>query len=739
MRRILRLSFALVMLSAAAGAQEDVVVYMDAHKPLELRGVQSGSLSSANCGITPGVDLKQAYLVQGTLAELVVKCRKFLTQFSIKTVNVTNLQTFRVEDLEEAANLTTPLSSAGAPVSKGALPKGVATSGNLPQRTAQQFLAEMLDPATKAGPIIELNSDWLVLAREAERVEAEDKSFRQIKSQLLGTAPAALETVPDPVPTAGTGPLQDRRSDAYANCASMAAKPSLNGAKGCLHSIYLLEYSDEFPPHQKYGNEPAFRDLVVADNDAVAMVNNLGVLLSTQIPSVANALNAFEGDLAQYRADLNVFAGNMQALEDARELFDKLSGYTKQIEIRARLAQSLNSSGTTTVDVAELNKLAEEYYAAAGGPQFHPPAGLCEMFANFKIDIPNLLHTSEHLDPGNNRPACDDVRSVADRAISLGISAAQHVGEYYAPEIRAAYDAVNVTIPSRINEINILQSQVLSRANEIYDNSSVETPLPIQFNLSGMGTNPVFTFDVYMVETFPRFMVPPLSAQAPAGANALPPPASANAATPAAAHGNGSGGPPDTSSGAIVSHGEVKVHDLYRATMVAAFGFSGVGETTFTSTTVDTGTASDGTTTCSSGAPCTKITVSRGANHSSALVGFSYHPFGYDAFPDAKQSFKHRWGIMGGLSVQNVNDYYAGLDLQIARAVQIMGGTNFYRQKALSPGYANGGIYPGTPTFDGAQHWTTGAFGGIGLNLSIFRKAFGWATGIGVSAPGKGN
>jgi len=763
-RSILGLAVALVMLTVSARAQEDAVVYMDAQCPLEVRAVQSSSVSSIECSKLSKSKLSlpesgpsssgqqpsppDGYLVQGARNEFVIQHRKFLTEYSVNIDGVTSLQNFLVEDLEEAANLTTPLSSAAASVSKGAVPKGVATSGNLPQRTAQQFLTEMLDPATKAGPVTELNSDWLVLVREAERVEAEEHAFAMDRDLLLGTTPAAV--VPDVIPPGSTGSLSDRTSEVNANCSPVAAHPSLSGAQACLHSIYLLEYSDAFPPREKYGDEDAFRALVVVVGEsqkephgAIEMVKNLANVLSTQVPDLSSALNTFESDLAQYRADLNVFTGNMQALEDAREQFESLSGFTKKTEIRARLAQSLNPSGTTTVDAAELNKLADEYYSAAGGPNFHAPAGFGSMFRTLGSNIPNLPHSSsDDHEPGFKKPEPGvDVKPTADHAILMAASAAEHIGDYYETRLDTAYEAVHVKLPARVNEVNVLQSQVLSRANEIYDNSNVETPVRKQFNLGGQGGNLKVYFTVRMVETFPRFVIPPVSAQAATATSALPPPANPNTTQPASAPVNGSGAAPDTSSGVIVAHGEVDVHDLYHATMVAAFGFSGAGETTFTGTTVNTGTASDGITACSSATPCTKITVSRGTNHSSALVGLSYHPYGYDTFPrlKQKQNFKHLWGIMGGLSVQNLNDYYAGLDLQIAHALQVMGGANFYRQKALSPGYTNGGTYPGTPTFDRGQHWTSGAFGGIGLNLSIFRKAFGSVTGIGVIVPSKGN
>ena len=104
------------------------------------------------------------------------------------------------------------------------------------------------------------------------------------------------------------------------------------------------------------------------------------------------------------------------------------------------------------------------------------------------------------------------------------------------------------------------------------------------------------------------------------------------------------------------------MHDRYKATMVAMFAFSSIGTQTFTNMTVSSGTASDGSTACTSLAAINQISVTPAAAHSAVLVGFSFHPYGYDTYPHFRQGFKHRWGIMGGLSVLSFNDYYVGPD-----------------------------------------------------------------------------
>jgi hypothetical protein len=180
--------------------------------------------------------------------------------------------------------------------------------------------------------------------------------------------------------------------------------------------------------------------------------------------------------------------------------------------------------------------------------------------------------------------------------------------------------------------------------------------------------------------------------------------------------------------------------------MVAAFAFSpNLKERSIQSTPVTTGIPTGSTTPCSTSSPCSQAVVVNGSPHTSVILGVSYHPGGYDTFPHAYagekllEYLKHEVGIFGGLSVQNLNDYYAGIDFQFAHGLQFMGGANFLRTDALAPGYTNGNIYAGSPTFAGPQHFKTGAYFGIGLNLSIFRKAFGSVTGLGTSATSSGS
>jgi hypothetical protein len=763
-RRLFCLMITLVLLWAEAHAQSNTVVFMDARYPLQVGPFLEGPPGYFSSG-------PYGFLVQGGRNEFVLVNRRFLTEYTISIDGVTTLQNFPIEDLNEAASLTTALQAATSAVSKGAAPKGLSTSGNLSQRTAQQILSELLSPDTSAGPLTELNSDWLTLSHEAQRVEADKATVLAMFGTLLGPGLGPVFPAPVPAPQgapvppfAEPGPLTN---NVHTMCNPSLGAPTLHGVELCLSSILSLEYSTTFPPAPPaivplpapfpppppfivsppvsgYSDEPAFRDLIVTDNDAILMVQNLGNALATQVPATSTALSTLDGDTAQYLADLNVFVGNLQALNDSLVLLQNLQPYTQLTQIRAHLQSLLNPTGTTAVDPTELNALARQYQQAGGGITAAAIDRLSPEFAVFADGIYHLpsIPVAAPVPPAAGAPRTTFFAYMRGLEVVLrGVHGTDLVEDEH---------TFNVVVPDYIRSVNILQSQVLSRTNEIYDRSDVPVPVRKQLDISGNSGNLLVYYTVRKIETFPRFAVPPLTEQGQAAAASLPaaaapptPAASTTAAASTASTSSTSSSPAstpgaDTSSGVIVAHGVVQVHDRYKATMVAMFGFSGIGTQTFTNTTVSSGTASDGSTACNSTNPCTQISVTPGAAHSAVLVGFSFHPYGYDTYPHFHQSFKHSWGIMGGLSVLSFNDYYAGPDLQIAHGIQVALGVNVYQQGKLNPIYMNNGIYPGTPTFT-VQHWTTGVFGGIGLNLSIFRKAFGSVTGVGTSTKSTGS
>jgi len=680
-------------------------------------------------------DERSPFLVQGQRNQLRVIRRKFLTNYSFFIDSKISVKNFPIEDLEEAANLTAPLSSAPAPgVSKGAVPKGLATGGNLALRTAQDLMAELLNPATSSNPVNEIGSDWLVVKREAENVRTDAITFQAAWGNFRG------------VPVAGN------------SCLPAYGAPTLISVDACLDTLNAAERSGSFPvpvvPARPYSDEDEFRRLVVRDNDAIAMVSSLGGVLTQQTPMLTSQLTAFDGDLALLRADMNTLAGNVQAIQDAVDLLDSITPAMTKAQIKSRLIQTLNGGSKPVLDDAELNLLTNEYYSFtrshAGSEAVNRAKLAIELlWLEGRRQTEQALGFVTTLTPNlpPDRPCTSDANgiSTADRnGVELGCLADQ-IGSRYSYVLEQNHVKLNDDLPTEIAGINIKQSNLLARANEIYDNSSVITPLAKAIDLGGSKGNLRVYFTIYETESFPRFAIPrgapgmgSVAGTTPAVVATSAPPAANSAATT----------PPTQPSGTPIPGGMVEVHDRYKATVVAAFAFSNVKETSILTNTVSTGNATVSTAAnpvpCSATTQCSQVRVSPGPVHSSAIVGLSYHPWGYDTFPGAyswskpREALKQGFGIFGGLSVQNLNDYYAGVDLQIAHGLQIMGGVNFFRRDTLATGFANGGIYPGTPNFKGPQEWTHGGYFGLGLNLSIFRKVFGSMTQLGSKAASSG-
>jgi hypothetical protein len=676
------------------------------------------------------------FLVQDKRSELRVFRRKFFARYALFVDSVTKIKTFKVENLGDAANLTTPLSSTGAAASKGAVPKGLATSGALTPRTAQDLIAELLNPATATNPVSEIASDWEVVRREAENVRNDARSFQANWSTVVGS-PASED----------------------------ACLPTLTSARQCLNRRNDEEESGHFSKDkQTYSDEDGFRRLFVNDNAAIGMVNSLATLLAQQTPALSNQLSSFDGDLASLRADMNTLAGNVEAIHDASALLPLITEDMTKAQIKQRLIQTLTGGSKPAVDDAELSKLSEQYYRLTRAPAAQ------KVVRNAQSAIKSLWREGlRQMD----KMLSDAVAVPAlKRRTVTAYPADEFEGKvgrvrWWADQLDAQYSDLldqdhwlfGEVLPDKIAGINTQQIALLTRANDIYNNSQVDIPLDVGIVLPGQKGNLRVYFSIYEAETFPRFSIPStLSGSLLTGNQAtfipLGSPTTATAGTSTSTSTTGSTTatppPPVATSGAAVTSGSFEVHDRYNATMVAAFAFSpGLKEISITTNTITTGTATGSTSAnpipCSTTAPCTQVTQSAGPGHSSVIVGLAYHPFGYDRFPGAdswkhaSQALKHEIGMFGGLSVQNLNDYYFGADLQVAHGIQIMGGINFFRQKTLGSGFVSGGVYPGTPSFAGPDQWTHGAYFGIGLNLRKFKKGFGSVTELGSAAPSTGS
>jgi hypothetical protein len=724
MQRALRhaVTVCLTLSASSAMAQNNAVVELDGGT----RGVYCINPDGTKPPFQPPFPRCSGFLVQGQLNELRVHKRRFLTNYTFFIDKITKVQAFPIESLEEAGNLPPVPGGPGAPVTKGVAPKGLATNGTLPLRSAHELVGELLDPASSSNVVNEITSDWLVVKREAATLLNDALGANATWVKILGSAP------PRP-------------------CDSAYWAPTLKSASACLEDTYGYHTNPPFGASGPFTDEGGFRRLVAKDNAAVAMVNLLAGVLGRQTPVLASYVSAFEGDLAVLRADLNAFLGNLSAVDDAVTLVGSMTEEMTKAQIKAKLAQRLSGTTKPILDDAELNQLTEIYYrfaratptTAGNSAVAITRAAVGRLRGAVVTELARQLTDATTLAatlpaPPPLPPSVNCFSTTANAIVIACLSDQLSTIHGYLLERTSRH--LSVELPSGIEETNVAQSRLLTRVNDIYEHSEVSSPLEKAIDLGDHSGNLRVYFTIYETELFPRFTIP--STTASGGPVVAASPVAAAPAAGAVALGGtttASGQP----QGTPVTSGVLEVHDRYRATMVGAFAFSSVKETSIATTSITSGSTTDGMA-CSADPQCTQVTASAGPAHSSVILGVSYHPWSYDTFPgaqswkkDALGALKHGFGVFAGLSLQRWNDYYVGAALQIG-GLEFIGGVNFVRQDTLAAGFDSGNIYSGAPTFTGPQQWSHGGYFGLGLNLTIFRKAFGAVTGLGSKATTSG-
>jgi hypothetical protein len=670
----------------------DDIVYLNAKEErttcvVPIKATEDSPKKTPEC---KDIEHDKNFLMQGHRAQLRVVNRRFFSDYSFNIDGVTQLKQIAIQDLEEAANLSAPISSTVSAAPKGVAPKGLSTAGQLNLRTAHDLLAELLDEGTAANPATELESDGLVLEREARKVTADVAAVEETWKVISGGGSAVRD------------------------CRASLGAPTTTSALSCLSELYVDETTKDWSLSERsFADEDKFRSLLVRVNDAVTLVKALGTSLQQNSSAMLTQASTLDGDLAAWTADLNTLRGSLYAADDAIKSFNDLTSVgagdgaltsLRRAEIKLRLSQDINGAaagGKTTIDDAELNRLVDAY--ASFSKNYGRSISLARQY--------NLQKTIDEL---KKNQACGDPK------IATEVLAAQqtHLG---------------VEVPKSVDDINAKQSQVLARANEIYDLSAVPEPLDKWIDLSKNSGNLLVYYTVRRVDVFPRYTVPVVTLQgATAPVPPLAPPATATTLAPAAGA--------DTSTGTVVAHGSLEVHDFYRATVVAGFTFSTIKDQSVKSRPVTSGTATDGTA-CSTATPCSQPFLDKGSPIPAVVVGVNYYlsKHGHDTFPGAKRGIGQKVGIFGGLAANRVNSYFLGLGYEPSEAIQLTGGVNFALQDSISGTYSASQVYAGTPSFGGRNVWSKGAYLGVGFNLSIFRKIFGSVTGLGTKATGGGS
>jgi hypothetical protein len=713
------LGCAVAVLPLIASAQENDVVYLNAYpderKTCVLEIGNTNANANPSCPSTP-----DGYLVQGKRAQFRVVNRKFFSDYSINIDGVTQLKQIAIQDLDEAANLQTPIQSLVSAAPKGAAPKGLSTAGQLTLRSAQDLLAELVDEGKASNPASELQSDALIVEREAHKVKAEYLALNETWDVIDGAS----------------GPTRD--------CQASLGAPTLSSTVDCLEHLNSQEregiwsgtgpFGTASPGTASHGTEDDFRSLTIKIGDAITLIKALSSALQQISSTLSSQFSALDGDLAQWKADLNTLRGNLGAAADAGRAYNDLSmkkggekvlSDLRRAQIKLKLMQDLNGgagAAKPVLDDAELNQLVGAFSHQSGSA----------------IEVTNE----------QAKALTREIHDIASRQITPPQGSGDvlqyyflHFLEIVANQTRAAdtslYDAqvhLAVHLPEMVDRINARQSQVLARANEIYDHSAVPEPLDKVIDLSKNSGNLRVYFTVRRVDVFPRYNVPVITVQgsAPPPVLSPPPPATTTTSPPPTSQ--------DMSSGTVVAHGSFEVHDFYRATVVAAFTFSTIKNQTVASRSITSGQANDGTP-CTPAAPCSQPFLDKGSSIPSVVVGLNYYfsRLGHDTFPGARNSTSQKMGVFGGLSADRLNSYLIGIGYQPTEALQLTTGFHAVSQDNISGSYSPNQVYPGTPSFGGKSTWSEGAYFGVGLNLSIFRKVFGSVTGLGTKATGAGS
>ena len=640
------------------------------------------------------------FFVQGRGAQFFVYNRKFFTGYSITIDAVTVYNnTPMVRGLDEAATLAiSPPSLATSPVAKGQIQ-------TITARSTQAVLLELLDETTAMNIANELRADELEIDRDRARLTAEFSAFNQTFTQLAG--------VPG----------------AYVNCSTLAGAPNLAAASFCLNAEFGMDSTGQWaaPP---FGGEQAFREVNMRVRDLVAAITNLSTLVENI--DLVTPSQGIATDLAQYEVNLNTYKGNYQATVDAiaiaRALLAQPRSTNFRLELRREQLRALLSPKLKTdkpVDDAILNQILDDYHRLASSPT-----------------IIAQLTTS-----------LDDHLRVALPDNPLGIVAPNDQLEIVRAE-------VNVDLPSAINQVNALQSQLLNRINYIYDHSQVREFLPIAIPLSSFKGNLTANFTVRRIESFIRYTISPVplptstqhaSSSAPpllpapvatVAPTASPAPATTTTApatvTPAATASV-------TSPGIVVANGSFDIHERDFGTVIAAVAVStlkdqNVGQ--MTPAVINPAQCPNATPPVS---PSTIYTdpnclapINNGTSiqvHGIAGVGFYFRR--RDTFPRSLEPlgalprpYAQYFGLMGAAAVDRVNSYFVGPFWEPFVGLQISGGANFGNETILNPVYKYGTPVDLTGSFT-TNKQKIGAFFGIGLDLGIFKKVFGQVTGIG--------
>jgi hypothetical protein len=683
----------LFLVPGAAAKQQDVVLLLnEGTRPAH---VPAGDLHHAACVVPVSLvskdyfcppQLSPYYFVQGQRIELQVVNRKFFTDYSITIKAVTVLQSGpKIRNLEEAQNLTLGAPSLIPPPSKGGVEQ-------LRQLNAIDMLNQLIDETQASQPETDLLAQEQELAREETQIIRDLRAFE-----------ATLKTL--------------RTPGGSVDCSRLLGSPDTYTLHSCLERELTAETSGNWAGAGPFGDENDFRDnVIVRVNDLVTAGKTLaGKMADANIVQSSQQLDA---EVTQYQKNVITFLENLTSASDAVQMLvdmintrlpdNKTSLRTdiRLAQMRATLIKSLKADNKPALDDAELNQLLKKYAEFLRRQDEQAPRKHADSLTGFLI---------RPRDPERNASA---FRQKAD-------------------ELRKNVD---VDLRAEVEAINVAQSRLLTRMNEIYDRSEVVEALPNQIDLSGKSGNLIAYFTIRRIETFPRYSVPRLQGPGigslggtqgtplPAPGSATPNPAPPATTTPPAAQ---------NAPGIVVAQDSFFVHDLYRANVVAAFAYSWLKDQQITK---------QPSTKCNPpSANCFSPFLASNQPQMQLILGVDFYFDRRDTFYDVsghpgpdtrttRQRILQETGFMGALSATQANNWFLGLFYEPVLGVQISSGINIGREKRLQSTFQFGVPVDMPGNFPTQDHQAKKAFVSVGLDLGLFRKIFGKITGVGTAA-----
>jgi len=287
-----------------------------------------------------------------------------------------------------------------------------------------------------------------------------------------------------------------------------------------------------------------------------------------------------------------------------------------------------------------------------------------------------------------------------------------------------------VTLPGQVVSVNQALGQLLSHINDLYDQSQVAAPLEKVIDLSAYKDANTFGYAVRRVEGFTRYVLTAAarSESGTAATSLFPLLPVTLAGTPPKPPAAPAAETPQPLPGEIVARGTFELHQYDRASVVAGYVLSSIPDRSYGSQ--QRAAVGD------SPAGLYPIVTSESRWQPQVLLGLNYYLRPRDVHPSARHTLSSlsNFGVVAGVSLTDLNNYFAGMLWEPKLGFNIGAGAHFGQQTAVQGPYADGTTPLPDATVPTFERRAVGFYLYAGLDIDIFRKVFGKASGVGTAA-----